>query len=69
MFEKIWEKVGTKILKKYIAKQYDKIMIKIYNEINQSKLSHLSHHIGMYTGNPYTSTLIFISSVKIFPQR
>ena len=23
-------------------------MIKIYNEINQFKLSHLSHHIGMY---------------------
>ena len=67
--------MGKKILSKTIGNNVGKkycetiILIKIYNEINQLKLSHLSHHIGMYMGNPYTSLLIFISSVTIFPNR
>ena len=60
-----------KFRKNNFGKKYCEIiiLIKIYNEINQLKLSHLSHDIGMYMGNPYTSSLIFISSVTIFTQR
>ena len=61
-WKKCWKKnPGTKYCETII-------LIKIYNEINQLKLSYLSHHIGMYMGNPYTSSLIFISSVTIVPQ-
>ena len=54
--------------KKNVGKKYCEtiILIKIYNETNQLKVSHLSHHIEMHMRNPYTSPLIFISSVTIF---
>ena len=71
-FKKIWEKkCWVKKIGKNFGKEYCETitLMKMYNEINQLKLSHLSHHIGMYKGNLYTFPLIFISSVTIFSQR